>query len=115
MGRGGGPGALALSRLSFLIWPLAFFGAAPLVAQPAEIVVTGRGLGDGLGERVYDTVLIDRARLSGSPAGRLEEILKDVPGFQLFRRTDARSTNPTSQGATLRALGGNASDRKSVV
>jgi outer membrane receptor protein involved in Fe transport len=34
-----------------------------------------------------------------------------VPGFQLFRRSDARTANPTSQGATLRALGGNASSR----
>ena len=34
-----------------------------------------------------------------------------MPGFQHFRRSDARSANPTSQGATLRALGGNASSR----
>ena len=38
-------------------------------------------------------------------------MLRDVPGFQQFRRSDARSANPTSQGATLRALGGNASSR----
>ena len=34
-----------------------------------------------------------------------------MPGFQQFRRSDARTANPTSQGATLRALGGNASSR----
>jgi hypothetical protein len=42
-------------------------------------------------------------------------VLRDVPGFQLFRRSDARSANPTSQGATLRALGGNASSRALLV
>ncbi|MDT9599710.1 TonB-dependent receptor [Sphingosinicella rhizophila] len=80
-------------------------------AQPVEIVVTGRDLGQGLGEEVYDTLLIDRERLVGSASNRLEDILRDAAGFQTFRRSDARSANPTSQGATLRGLGGNASSR----
>jgi outer membrane receptor protein involved in Fe transport len=37
--------------------------------------------------------------------------LRDVAGLTQFRRTDARSANATSQGATLRGLGGNASSR----
>ena len=115
MGRGGGSGEPALTALRRLIWPLVLTGAAPLHAQPADIIVTGRGLGEGLGDSVYDTVVIDRERLTGSASGRLEDILKDVPGFQLFRRTDARSANPTSQGATLRALGGNASSRALLI
>jgi outer membrane receptor protein involved in Fe transport len=84
-------------------------------AQPDEIVVTGRGLDRAAGEHVYDTVVIGRDRLVGSASGRLDEILKEVPGFQLFRRSDARSANPTSQGATLRALGGNASSRALLI
>jgi outer membrane receptor protein involved in Fe transport len=43
--------------------------------------------------------------------GRIETRLLDVPGLQQFRRSDARSANPTSQGVTLRGLGGNASSR----
>ncbi|HEX8307219.1 MAG TPA: TonB-dependent receptor [Allosphingosinicella sp.] len=83
-----------------------------LAAQAApDIVVTGRGLAPAAGEEVFDTVVIERDRLTGSASGRLEEVLRDVPGFQLFRRSDSRSANPTSQGATLRALGGNASSR----
>jgi outer membrane receptor protein involved in Fe transport len=83
-----------------------------LLAQAtADIVVTGRGLAPAAGEEVFDTVVIDRDRLAGSASGRLEEVLRDVPGFQLFRRSDSRSANPTSQGATLRGLGGNASSR----
>ena len=89
--------------------------AAPAAAQEAEIVVTGRGLQAGTGESVFDVVLIDRTRLTGSASNRLDEILKEVPGFQLFRRSDARSANPTSQGATLRALGGNASSRALLI
>jgi vitamin B12 transporter len=82
------------------------------LAQPApDIVVTGRGLAPPPADAVYDIVAIERERLLLSPSNRLEDVLRDVPGFQLFRRSDARSANPTSQGATLRALGGNAASR----
>ncbi|HEX2762636.1 MAG TPA: TonB-dependent receptor [Allosphingosinicella sp.] len=85
--------------------------AAPAPAANPDIIVTGRGLDRAAGEEALDVVVLDRQRLAGSASGRLEEILREVPGFQLFRRSDARSANPTSQGATLRALGGNASSR----
>lgn len=87
--------------------------AAPAAAP--DIVVTGRGLRTAAGEEVFSTQVIDRDRLTSSASGRLEDILRDVPGFQLFRRSDSRSANPTSQGATLRALGGNASSRLLLV
>lgn len=93
---------------------MSFFLPLLLATAPAatpDIVVTGRGLAPAAGEEVFDTFVVDRERLTGSASGRLEEVLRDVPGFQLFRRSDARSANPTSQGATLRALGGNASSR----
>lgn len=86
----------------------------PVAAQGAtqdEIVITGRGLADARGEAVYDIVTVDRARLANAASNRLEDVLRDVPGFQQFRRSDSRTANPTSQGATLRALGGNASSR----
>jgi len=98
-----------------------FFTASLLCASAAsaqdaaEIVITGRGLEAGLGEAAYDSVTIGQERLSGSASNRLEDVLRDVAGFQNFRRTDARSANPTSQGATLRALGGNASSRALLV
>jgi vitamin B12 transporter len=84
----------------------------PSVAQQ-EIIVTGRGLDRATGDAAYADTLIPRDRLTGS--GRLDEILREVPGFQLFRRSDARSANSTSQGATLRALGGNASSRALLI
>ncbi|KQM29119.1 MULTISPECIES: TonB-dependent receptor [unclassified Sphingomonas] len=76
-----------------------------------EIVVTGRGLADAPGDRVYDSVTLDRDRLLQSASGRVEDVLRDVAGLQQFRRSDSRSANPTSQGITLRGLGGNASSR----
>ncbi|HTU11640.1 MAG TPA: TonB-dependent receptor [Allosphingosinicella sp.] len=80
-------------------------------AQAQDVVVTGRGLDAAPGEAAYDISIIGRDRLAHSPSGRLEDVLRDIPGFQQFRRSDGRTANPTSQGATLRALGGNASSR----
>lgn len=88
--------------------------AAPAAAQP-EIVITGHGLSDARGDAAYDIVTIDRARLANAASNRLEDVLRDVPGFLQFRRSDSRTANPTSQGVTLRALGGNASSRALLV
>lgn len=88
--------------------------AAAATAEP-DIVVTGRGLDATIGDAAYDIVAIDRARLVDSASGRLEDVLRDVAGLQQFRRSDARSANPTSQGVTLRGLGGNAASRALLV
>lgn len=98
-----------------LLLALLLLHAPANAQQAADIVVTGRGLGAGAGEAAFDVVEIGRDRLAHSASHRLEDVLRDVPGFQLFRRSDARSANPTSQGATLRALGGNASSRALLV
>lgn len=103
-----------IRRLSLLL-PLLVAPAAAQAQAEQTIVVTGRGLGAGLGGAAFSTVTIDRDRLAGSAANRLEDVLRDVPGLQLFRRADSRSANPTSQGPTLRALGGNAAARVAVL
>ena len=84
---------------------------------PAEgiVIVTGHGLVAPPGTAAYGSVLIGRDRLTNDASGRIEDVLRDVAGFQQFRRTDSRAANPTSQGATLRALGGNASSRALVL
>jgi vitamin B12 transporter len=94
---------------------LALISLAAPAAAGDEIVITGRGLDAGRGTAAYGGVTIGRDRLVNAPSSRLEDVLRDVPGFQQFRRSDARSANPTSQGATLRALGGNASSRALVL
>jgi outer membrane receptor protein involved in Fe transport len=79
------------------------------------IVVTGTALPDPAAERAYDVDRIGRERLTNAPAHQLDEILKSIPGLQLFRRSDSTSGHPTSQGVTLRSLGGNASSRALLV
>ena len=80
-------------------------------AAPVEqiIIVTGRGIeaDDGLAA----TRSIDRAEIERSASGRIEDVLRNIAGLASFRRSDSRSAHPTSQGLTLRGLGGNAASR----
>ena len=78
-------------------------------------MITGKALSEPKAERVYGIQTISSRHIEQSPSHELDQLLKDVPGLQLFRRSDARSGHPTSQGVTLRALGGNASSRALLV
>lgn len=98
---------------------LALCVAYPALAQDktndTEIIVTGEGLEPALSNSVYSTVELDREVIVSSGSGRIEDVLSNVAGFQQFRRSDSRSSNPTAQGVTLRALGGNATSRALVL
>ncbi|MEW9854955.1 TonB-dependent receptor [Novosphingobium sp. M1R2S20] len=84
-------------------------------APASPIVVTGRGLPETPATPAYDTVEIERNLIASSASGRIEDVLSSVAGFTQFRRSDSRSSNPSAQGVTLRALGGNASSRALVL
>ncbi|PZT89905.1 MAG: TonB-dependent receptor [Citromicrobium sp.] len=97
--------------------------AAGVSAQTGEldsggqepILVTGDGLPDTPARPAYDTQTLEREVLVTTGSGRLEDALASVAGFQQFRRSDSRSSNPSAQGITLRALGGNATSRALVL
>tara|TARA_R110000787_G_scaffold133762_1_gene246181 strand:+ start:144 stop:2126 length:1983 start_codon:yes stop_codon:yes gene_type:complete len=80
-----------------------------------DITVLGQGLPPPPGTPAYNSITIDRDRITGTASGLMDDVLRDVAGFQQFRRSDSRSANPSAQGATLRALGGNASTRTLVM
>ncbi len=89
--------------------------ATPPPDPPTTIVVTAQALPDPAAERAFSVETIGAERLSNAPSTQLDQLLKEVPGLQLFRRSDSRSAHPTSQGVTLRALGGNASSRALLI
>jgi outer membrane receptor protein involved in Fe transport len=55
----------------------------------------------------------DALALSPSPA--IDDTLRQVPGFALFRRSGSRTANPTSQGVSLRAVGASGASRAAVI
>ncbi len=90
-------------------------GAQETEDEATVIVVTGEGLEETPSEPAYATQIISRETLVSTGSGRIEDALAAVAGFQQFRRSDSRSANPSAQGATLRALGGNATSRALVL
>jgi len=106
--------------IASIAWPLSAHAQnatmpAPTAPADDDIIVLGTGLDLPPGTPAYGGALIDRSRLTNDASGRVEDVLADVAGFQQFRRSDSRSANPSAQGATLRALGGNASSRTLVL
>ncbi|WP_370178644.1 TonB-dependent receptor [Alteriqipengyuania sp.] len=104
--------------VSLLAVPVAAQDTDPVRDNAKEegpiLIVTGRGLPDTPASPAYGTVIVDREEVLAVPSGRIEEALGSVAGFQEFRRSDSRSSNPTAQGVSLRALGGNATSRALV-
>lgn len=93
--------------------------AYPALAQTSagreDIVVVGSGLAPRPGDRAFDVVAIDADRVRENASNRLESVLADVAGLQQFSRSDSRTANPTSQGISLRGIGGNAASRTLLV
>ena len=58
---------------------------------------------------------LDRTSIATAPALRLDDQLRNVPGFSLFRRTSSAVANPTTQGVTLRGLSASGASRTLVM
>ena len=69
--------------------------------------------------RLRDTassiVLLTDQDLQSTAAPATDAALREVPGFTLFRRTDSRAANPTTQGVSLRGVGGSGASRAAVL
>ena len=79
-----------------------------------EVTVTGGGR-QGLGETPASIDVVSSEDLAATAAPVLDDALRYVPGFTLFRRTGSRVANPTAQGVTLRGLGGSGASRALVL
>lgn len=100
--------------ISALAWPFHSANAAEH-QQVAEIVVVGRRDGAPAYEQPYGPTVIDAVTLATAPQRRLDEALRAVPGFSLFRRSGSRTANPTAQGVSLRGIGPNGAGRTLVL
>ncbi len=89
----------------------ALFGQAPQAApgQPAavreEILVTASRMEQPLENSPVHTTVIDAARLEATAAMTVDDSLRQVPGFSLFRRSSSVVSHPTTQGVSLRGIG----------
>lgn len=85
------------------------------VAFGEEVTVTGGARRPGIGEAAASITVVSGEELASHPALVLDDALRQVPGFALFRRSGSRVANPTAQGVTLRGLGGSGASRALVL
>ena len=58
---------------------------------------------------------LSKREIETSGALTIDDVLRQVPGFSLFRRSGSLSANPTSQGVSLRGVGANGASRALVL
>lgn len=74
-----------------------------LQAPPVQTTVTVSE--KVLSETPASLVVLGQEQLSQTPGVNLDDRLRQVPGFSLFRRSSSLVANPTTQGVSLRATG----------
>lgn len=79
-----------------------------------EINVTANRIGTAMADTAESVEVLSRQEMQSAAAEAVDQVLRQVPGFTLFRRSDSRTANPTSQGASLRGIGGNGASRAVV-
>lgn len=84
-------------------------------AVEQSVVVIARRMETEVSETAESVTLFDATRLKESSAFTLDSQLRQSPGFNLFRRSDSLSANPTSQGVSFRGVGASGASRSIVL
>ena len=80
-----------------------------------QVTVSAARTGVRLSETPGSTILLSSPDIASTPALRVDDLLRQVPGFSLFRRSSSRTANASNQGVSLRGLGGTAASRALVL
>lgn len=66
-------------------------------------------------EAPAEITVVDARQLDQTPGVNIDDRLRIVPGFTLFRRTSSVVANPTTQGVSLRGIGSTGASRTLVL
>lgn len=88
-------------------------GQVPAVSD--ELTVTATRTERRLGDTAASVVVLSTEELAATAAPTVDDALRQVPGFSLFRRSGSRFANPTAQGVSLRGLGASGASRALVL
>jgi outer membrane receptor protein involved in Fe transport len=112
--RPGLPGTAALLATILSVAPAAGqSGEEPFRVDP--VVVTATRLEQKAGDVPAAVTVITGDEVRESPSQTLDDLLRQVPGFSLFRRTSSVVGHPTTQGFSLRGIGPSGTSRALVL
>lgn len=80
-----------------------------------QITVTAAPSPVRLSETASSVLIVGRDDIETTAAPTLDDTLRRVPGFTLFRRAGSRTANPTAQGVSLRGVGASGASRTLVL
>ena len=86
---------------------------APTRLEP--VVVTPTRLEQQAGDAPASVTVISREDVRQSASQTVDDLLRQVPGFSLFRRTSSVVGHPTTQGLSLRGIGPSGTSRALVL
>ena len=118
------PGAsaeLTVRAGGFAEWTRPMTGGTELdvVLVPSTVLeavtVTATRTEQRLGNVPASVTVVDRDVIRQSPATVIDDVLRLVPTFSLFRRASSLSTHPTTQGVSLRGIGPSGVSRSLVL
>jgi outer membrane receptor protein involved in Fe transport len=114
-----GAGRVQISAPHFEPTSVTLEGPSPvhvLLEHPLEsVVVTAYRSPIASGDSPASTRILTAQHLRQAAGISLDDKLRQVPGFELFRRTSSLVANPTTEGVSLRGLGSTAASRSLVV
>jgi outer membrane receptor protein involved in Fe transport len=84
-------------------------------AVSEQVIVSASQSTSRLSESPGGSILLSQSALNSTPALRVDDALRQVPGFSLLRRSTSRTANPTTQGVSLRGMGGSGASRALVL
>lgn len=87
----------------------------PFLPFSEVVTVTATRSERKVGNSPADVTVLTREDLQNGAAPALDEALKQVPSFSLFRRTSSLVSHPTTQGVSLRGVGASGASRTLVV
>ncbi len=90
------------------------FSLAP-AALREEVVVTANRTETRLGETPASIMTLSENEIKTTAAPTIDDALRQVAGFSLFRRTNSRQANPTAQGVSLRGVGASGASRSLIL
>jgi iron complex outermembrane recepter protein len=105
-----------LVLLTLVTWPA--LGWGQMAEPPARIepvVVTPSRLEQQAGEAPASVTVITADDIQHSPYVALDDLLRQVPSFNLFRRSSSLVGHPTTQGVSLRGVGPSGASRALVL
>ncbi len=86
-----------------------------VLAMSETVVVTETGTAEQLGDLPAHVTVLSAEEVSRSAALTVDDFLKRVPSFSLFRRSSSLVSQPTTQGVSLRGIGASGVSRTLVL